>query len=49
MGIGANLMELIRLIVGFDQREDIAYQLAMSPDSKTVIVLLEREELNDDV
>ena len=49
MGIGANLMELIRLIVGFDQREAIANQLAMSPDSKTLIVLLEWEVFNDDV
>ena len=49
MDIGENLMELIRLIVGFDQREAIAYQLGMSPDSKTVIVLLEWEVFNDDV
>jgi hypothetical protein len=31
------------------QEDDFAYQFAMSPDAKTMIVLLEREVFNDDV
>ena len=27
MGIGATMMELIRLVVGFDQREAVAYHV----------------------
>ena len=31
------------------QEDDFAYHFSMSPDSKTMIVLLEREVFNDDV
>ena len=38
-----------RLIKSLYEFDDVAYQFAMSPDSKTMIVLLEREVFNDDV
>ena len=38
-----------RLIKSLYEFDDFAYQFAMSPDSKTMIVLLEREAFNDDV
>jgi len=38
-----------RLIKSLYEFDDFAYQFAMSPDSKTMIVLLEREVFNDDV
>ena len=38
-----------RLIKSLNEFDDFAYQFAMSPDSKTMIVLLEREVFNDDV
>jgi len=38
-----------RLIKSLHEFDDFAYQFAMSPDSKTMIVLLEREVFNDDV
>lgn len=36
-----------RLIKSLNEFDDFAYQFAMSPDSKTMIVLLERDVLND--
>ena len=45
-GLGVTRDRLIKSLYKFD---DIAYQFAMSPDSKTMIVLLERELFNDDV
>ena len=38
-----------RLIKSLEEFNHDAYQFAMSPDSKTMIVLLEREVFNDDV
>ena len=38
-----------RLIKSLEEFNHDSYQFAMSPDSKTMIVLLEREVLNDDV
>ena len=38
-----------RLIKSLYEFNYFAYQFAMSPDAKTMIVLLEREVLNDDV
>jgi hypothetical protein len=38
-----------RLIKSLYEFDDFAYQFAMSPDSKTMIILLEREVHNDDV
>jgi len=38
-----------RLIKSLHEFNDFAYQFSMSPDSKTMIVLLEREVLNDDI
>ncbi len=38
-----------RLIKSLYEFDDFAYQFAMSPDSKTMIFLLEREVLNDDI
>jgi hypothetical protein len=35
--------------VSMQQEDDFAYQFAMSPDSKSMIVLLEREVFNVDV
>ena len=38
-----------RLIKSLEEFNHDSYQFAMSPDSKTMIVLLEREVFNDDV
>ena len=38
-----------RLIKSINEFNHDSYQFAMSPDSKTMIVLIEREVLNDDV
>ncbi len=38
-----------RLIKSLNEFNHDSYQFAMSPDSKTMIVLLEREVFNDDV
>lgn len=38
-----------RLIKSLEDFNHDSYQFAMSPDSKTMIVLLEREVFNDDV
>ena len=38
-----------RLIKSIEEFNHDSYQFAMSPDSKTMIVLLEREVFNDDV
>ena len=38
-----------RLIKSLYEFDHFAYQFAMSPDSKTMIVLLERAVFNDDV
>lgn len=38
-----------RLIKSLEEFNHDAYQFAMSPDTKTMIVLLEREVFNDDV
>ena len=38
-----------RLIKSLNEFNHDSYQFAMSPDSKTMIVLLEREVPNDDV
>ena len=38
-----------RLIQSLEDFNHDSYQFAMSPDSKTMIVLLEREVFNDDV
>ena len=38
-----------RLIKSLNEFNHDSFQFAMSPDSKTMIVLLEREVLNDDV
>ncbi len=38
-----------RLIKSHYEFDDFAYQFAMSPDAKTIIVLLEREVFNDDI
>ena len=38
-----------RLIKSLEEFNHNSYQFAMSPDSKTMIVLLEREVFNDDV
>jgi len=38
-----------RLIKSINEFNHNSYQFAMSPDSKTMIVLLERELFNDDV
>ena len=37
-----------RLMKSLCEFDDFAYQFAMSPDSKTMIVLLEREVINDE-
>ena len=37
-----------RLIKSLNEFNHDSYQFAMSPDSKTMIVLLEREVLNED-
>ena len=37
------------MIKSLHEFDDLAYQFAMSPDSKTMIVLLERGVFNDDV
>ena len=38
-----------RLIKSLEEFNHDAYQFVMSPDSKTMIVLLEREVFNDDI
>ena len=38
-----------RLIKSLEEFNHDSYQFAMSPDSKTMVVLLEREVFNDDV
>ena len=38
-----------RLIKSLSEFNHNSYQFAMSPDSKTMIVLLEREVFNDDI
>ena len=38
-----------RLIKSLNEFNHDSYQFAMSPDSKTMVVLLEREVFNDDV
>ena len=38
-----------RLIKSLYEFDDFAYHFGMSPDSKAMIVLLEREVFNDDV
>ena len=38
-----------RLIKSLDQFSDQAYRFAMSPDAKTMIVLLESGEFDDDL
>ena len=38
-----------RLIKSLYEFDDFAYQFAMSPDSKTMIVLLEKECEDDDI
>jgi len=38
-----------RLIKSLEEFNHDFYQFAMSPDSKTMIVLLEREVFNDDI
>ena len=38
-----------RLIKSIEEFNHNSYQFAMSPDSKTMIVLIEREVFNDDV
>ena len=45
-GLSATKDRMIKLLYAFD---DFAYQFAMSPDTKTMIVLLERGVFNDDV
>ena len=45
-GLRVTRDRLIKLLYAFD---DFAYQFAMSPDTKTMIVLLERGVFNDDV
>ena len=38
-----------RLIKSLEEFNHDSYQFAMSPDSKTMIVLVEREVFNDDI
>ena len=45
-GLTATKERLLKTINEFNHN---SYQFAMSPDSKTMIVLLEREVFNDDV